>query len=148
MGTAPELLPGRSNGPPGPYVLQAVIATCHAVRAVVSAVAGQVSTLPSRGPKRRLVPAARFDELVSRAATVGVSVGHRAAQLLDGWCFPRGLFGLLAFPAVQAVFGGLAGGEELPGSRSGRRWVRRSRPAGYGLVPRRRRRRSRHLRPR
>jgi len=85
----------------------------------VSAAAGQVSTLPSRGPKRRLVPAARFDELVSRAATVGVSVGHRAAQLLDGWCFPRGLFGLLAFPAVQAVFGGLAGGEELPGSRSG-----------------------------
>jgi hypothetical protein len=51
----------------------------------------QVSTLPSRGPKRRLVPSARFDELVSRAATVGVSVRHRAAQFLDGWCFPRGL---------------------------------------------------------
>ena len=74
--------------------------------------AGQVSTLPSRGLKRRLVPAARLDELLSRAAAVGVSVGHGAAQLLDGWCFPGGLFGSLAFPAVQVVFGGLAGGEE------------------------------------
>ena len=69
-------------------------------------------TLPSRGPKRRLVPAARMDEPLSRAATVGVSVGHRAAQLLDTWCLRRGLSGSLAFPAVQAGFGGLAGGEE------------------------------------
>ena len=71
-----------------------------------------MSTLPSRGPKRRLLPAPRLDELLSRAAMVGVSVGHRAAQLLDEWCFPYGLFGSLAFPAVQVVFGGLAGGEE------------------------------------
>jgi len=76
-----------------------------------------VSTLPSRGPKRRLVPAARFDELAGRAATVGVSVGHRAAQFLDGWCFLRGLSGSPAFPAVQVGFGGLAGGEELPASQ-------------------------------
>jgi hypothetical protein len=64
------------------------------------------------GPKRRLVPAARFDELLGRAAPVGVSVGHGAAQLLDRWCFRCGLFGSLAYPAVQVVFGGLAGGEE------------------------------------
>ena len=50
---------------------------------VVSAGGGEVSTLPSRGPKRRLVPVARLDELLSRAATVGMSAGHRAAQLLD-----------------------------------------------------------------
>ena len=68
--------------------------------------------LPSRGPKSRLVPAARLDELFNRAATVGVSIGHGAAQLLDGWCLRSGLFGSLAFPAVQVVFGGLAGGEE------------------------------------
>jgi hypothetical protein len=71
-----------------------------------------VSTLPSRRPKRRLVPAARSDELLSCAATVGVSVGHGAAQLLDGWCLPCGLPGSPAFCAVQVVFGGLAGGEE------------------------------------
>jgi hypothetical protein len=73
--------------------------------------AGQ-GTLPSRGPKRRLVPAARLDELLSRAATVGVGVGHCAAQFFDGWCFRCGLFGSLAFPAVKVVFGGLAGSEE------------------------------------
>jgi hypothetical protein len=59
-----------------------------------------VSTLPSRELARRLVPAARFYELLSRAAAVGVSVGHGAAQLLDGWCFPGGRFGSLAFPVV------------------------------------------------
>src|SRR6185437_1301569 len=73
---------------------------------------GEVSTLPSRGPKRHLVAAARFDELLGRAATVGVSVGHGAAQLLDGWGLRCGLFGPLAFPAVQVGFGSLAGGEE------------------------------------
>jgi len=36
-----------------------------------------------RGSERGLVPAARFDELLSRAAAVGVSVGHRAAQFRD-----------------------------------------------------------------
>jgi hypothetical protein len=51
-------------------------------------------------------------ELLGRAAMVGVSVGHRAAQLLDGCCLRCGLFGSLAFPAVQVVFGGLAGSEE------------------------------------
>ena len=77
-----------------------------------------MSTLPSRGPKRRLVPAARLDELLSRAATVGVGVGHRAAQFFDVaqfsdvWYLRCGLSGSLAFPAVQVVFGGLAGGEE------------------------------------
>ena len=92
---------------------------CSLRSAVVSAGAGQVSTLPSRGPKCRLVPVARLDELVSGAATVGVSLSHRAAQFLDGWCFPCGLSGSLTFPAVQVGFGGLAGGEELPASRSG-----------------------------
>jgi hypothetical protein len=53
-----------------------------------------------------------LDELLGRAAAVGVGVGHGAAQFLDGWCLRRGLFGSLAFPAVQVVFGGLAGGEE------------------------------------
>jgi non-heme chloroperoxidase len=33
-----------------------------------------------------------LDELISRAATVGVGVGHGAAQFLDGWCFPCCLF--------------------------------------------------------
>jgi hypothetical protein len=56
-------------------------------RARVSAARTRLA-LPSdgryrRGSERGLVPAARFDELLSRAATVGVSVGHRAAQLLD-----------------------------------------------------------------
>ena len=37
----------------------------------------------SLGPKRSLVPAARLDELLGGAATIGVSVGHRAPQLLD-----------------------------------------------------------------
>lgn len=69
-------------------------------------------TLPSRGLERGLVPAARFDKLLSRAVTVGVSVGHRTAQLLDARCVPCGLPGSLVFPAVQVVFGGLAGGEE------------------------------------
>jgi len=72
----------------------------------------RILSLPSRGPKRRLVPVVRLDELLSRAATVGVSVGHGAAQLLDGWCLRCGLSGSLAFPSVQVVFGGLAGGEE------------------------------------
>jgi hypothetical protein len=53
-----------------------------------------------------------LDELLSCAAAVGVSVGHRAAQLLDAWCWPCGLSGSLAFPAVQVGFGSLAGGEE------------------------------------
>jgi hypothetical protein len=35
-------------------------------------------------PKCRLVLAARLDELLGRAATVGMSVGHGAAQFLDG----------------------------------------------------------------
>lgn len=65
-----------------------------------------------RGPKRHLVPAARLDELVSCAATVGVGVGHGAAQLSDRWCLRFGLSGSLAFPAIQVVFGGLAGSEE------------------------------------
>jgi hypothetical protein len=78
----------------------------------VDAEPGRVSALPSREPKRRLVLAARFDELLSRAAAVGMSVGHRAAQLLDGWCLPFGLFGSLALPPIQVGFGGLAGGEE------------------------------------
>jgi hypothetical protein len=64
------------------------------------------------GPKRRLVPAARLDELLGRAATVGVSVGHGTAQILDEWRVRCGPFDPLAFPAVQVVFGGLAGGEE------------------------------------
>ena len=71
-----------------------------------------MSTLPSRGPKRHLVPAARSDELLGRAAAVGVGVGHGAAQLLDEWCFRYGLSGSFAFAAVQVVFGGLASGEE------------------------------------
>jgi hypothetical protein len=69
-------------------------------------------------PKRHLVPAARLDELLGRAATVGVSVGHGAAQFLDGWGLRCGPFGSLACPAVQVVFGGLAGGEEEPTRRS------------------------------
>jgi hypothetical protein len=83
-----------------------------AKRRRVSRGPGEVSTLPSRGPKRRLVPAARLDELLGGAATVGVSGGHGAAQLPDEWCLRCGLSGSLAFPAVQVVFGGLAGGEE------------------------------------
>lgn len=63
--------------------------------------------------------AARFDELLGRAATVGVCVGHGAAQLLDEWRVRRGPFGSLPFPAVQVGFGGLAGGEEQPARRSG-----------------------------
>jgi hypothetical protein len=50
--------------------------------------------------------------LLGGAATVGVDLGHGAAQLLDEWCWRCGLFGSLAFPPVQVVFGGLAGGEE------------------------------------
>ena len=92
---------------------------CSSPGAVVPARAGQMSTLPSRGPKRRLVPAARLDELLGGAATVGVSVGHGAAQLLDGWCLRCGLSDSLAFPAGQVVFGGLAGGEEQPARPSG-----------------------------
>jgi hypothetical protein len=38
-------------------------------------------------------------------ATVGVSVGHSVAQVLDECCSRCGLFGLLAFPAVEVVFG-------------------------------------------
>jgi hypothetical protein len=45
--------------------------------------AGEVITLPSRFPERRLVPAARLDELLGRAAMVGMRVGHGAAQLRD-----------------------------------------------------------------
>jgi hypothetical protein len=71
------------------------------------------------GPERHLVPAARLDELLSRAAAVGVGVGHGTAQLPDGWCLPCGLFGSPAFCAVQFVFGGLTGGEEQPAGRSG-----------------------------
>ena len=88
------------------------------VKAFVSAGGGEVSTLPSRGPKRRLVPVARLDELLSRAATVGVGVGHRAAQFFDVaqfigvWCLRCGLSRSLAVPAAQVVCGGLAGGEE------------------------------------
>ena len=73
---------------------------------------GQVRTLPSRVPKRRLVPAAGLDELLGRAATVGVGVGHGAAQLSERWGFRCGLSGSLTFPAVQVGFGRLAGGEE------------------------------------
>jgi hypothetical protein len=69
------------------------------------------------GPERRLVPAARLDELPGCAAAVGVSVGHGAAQLIDEWRLPPGPFGPLAFAAVQVVFGGLAGGEEQPAGR-------------------------------
>ena len=86
--------PGRwmlSTGPRGawPHPVTgghsfAGTAVCSLRSTIGSAGAGQVSTLPSRGPKRRLVPMARLDELLGRAATVGVSVGHRAAQLLDG----------------------------------------------------------------
>src|SRR5215467_694969 len=78
----------------------------------------QACALPSRGPERRLVLVARFDEPLSRTAAVGMSVGHRAAQVLDRWCFPCGPFDSLAFPVGQVGFGGLAGGEELPASRS------------------------------
>ena len=46
----------------------------------------EVSTLLSRGLEPRLVLAARLDELLGRAATVGVGVGHGAAEFLDGWC--------------------------------------------------------------
>jgi hypothetical protein len=59
-----------------------------------------------------------LDELLSRAATVGVGVGHRAAQFFDVaqffgvWCLRCRLSGSPAFPVVQVVFGGLAGGEE------------------------------------
>ena len=41
--------------------------------------AGPVPPSVPRGPERRLVPAARLDELLGRAAAVGVSVGHGAA---------------------------------------------------------------------
>ncbi|HEV3293883.1 MAG TPA: hypothetical protein VG123_33305, partial [Streptosporangiaceae bacterium] len=41
-------------------------------------------TCAAGAPKRRLVPAARLDELLGRAAAVGVGVGHGAAQFLDG----------------------------------------------------------------
>src|SRR5690348_11748730 len=64
------------------------------------------ASLPSCRPQRRLVPAARFDELLGRAAAVGVSVDHDAAQVPDsrGWrCDP---FGPLPFLAAQAGFGG------------------------------------------
>jgi hypothetical protein len=55
------------------------------------------------GLERHLVRAARLDELLSRAAAVGVGVGHGAAQLPDGWCLPCGLFGSLAFCAVWCL---------------------------------------------
>src|SRR6266496_2374933 len=48
-----------------------------------------------------------------------MSVGHGAAQLLHGRCVRYPLFGSLAFPAVQVVLGGLAGGEEEPARRLG-----------------------------
>ena len=95
-------------------------AICSLRSAVVSARCWTGEHVTVVWSERRLVPAARFDELVSRAATVGVSVSHRAAQFLDGWCFPCGLSGSLAFPAVQVGFGGLAGGENcLPPVRGG-----------------------------
>ena len=73
--------------------------------------------LPSASPpERRLVPAARLDELLGRAAMVGVSVGHYAAQFLDGWCDRRRS---LASCAFQIGFGGLAGGVEQPTRRPG-----------------------------
>jgi hypothetical protein len=49
----------------------------------------------------------------------GVGVGYSSAQLLDGWCVRCGLFGSFGFPAVEVVFGGLAGGEEEPARGSG-----------------------------
>jgi hypothetical protein len=78
-----------------------------------------VGTLPSCAPNRRLVPAARLDELLGRAATVGVSIGHGAAQLPDGSCFRPDPFGPISLPVVQVVFGGRAGGEEQSAGRSG-----------------------------
>jgi hypothetical protein len=73
-----------------------------------------VGKLPSRGPKRRLIPAARLYELLGRAAAVGVSVGHGAAQLLYEWCLRCGLSASPAVAAVKGVFGGFASGEEEP----------------------------------
>jgi hypothetical protein len=90
---------------------------------------GQVSTLPVARAEAPSCPGGRFDELVSRAATVRVGVSHRAAQLLDGWCFPRPVrlarvprgTGRLRRPrgwrriARQPVRG--RGGQREPGSR-------------------------------
>jgi hypothetical protein len=53
----------------------------------------------SRRPQCRLIPAPCLDELLGRATPVGVRVGHRVAQLLDGgslavpvnrWCSAAG----------------------------------------------------------
>jgi carbamate kinase len=93
----------------------AAIGRLDAAAALLRREAGTiVSPLPSRGPERQLVPVACLDELLSRAATVGVSVDHDAAQVPDSWCVRCDPFGPSPFLAVQVGFCGLAGGEEEP----------------------------------
>ncbi len=75
------------------------------------------------GPERCLVPAARLDELIGRAAPVRVRVGHGAAQFPDrqfpgSWCSRPAPFGPFVLSLVQGGFGCLAGGEEEPARRS------------------------------
>jgi len=84
----------------------AAIGRLDAAAALLRGEAGTiVSPLPSRGPERQLVPAVGLDELLSRAAPVGVGVDHGAAQVLDSGCSHAAPFGPLPFPA--APFGSL-----------------------------------------
>jgi hypothetical protein len=78
-----------------------------------------VGTLPARVPKRRLVPAAGLDELLGRAATVWVGVGHGAAQLSEGWSFRCGLFGSLT--RAQGTYRNPAGAPSSAPGFGGRR---------------------------
>jgi carbamate kinase len=84
----------------------AAIGRLDAAAALLRGEAGTiVSPLPSRGPERQLVPAVGLDELLSRAAPVGVGVDHGAAQVFDSGCSHAAPFGPLPFPA--APFGSL-----------------------------------------
>src|SRR5690348_6097883 len=65
----------------------AAIGRLDAAAALLRGEAGTiVFPLPSRGPERQLVPAVGLDELLSRAAPVGVGVDHGAAQVFDSGC--------------------------------------------------------------